>query len=176
MAHNNIEIKAKHDNINQIRYLLKQNNAKFIGEDHQIDTYFKVPSGRLKIREGNIENSLIHYERDNNKGPKHSKVILINLESKSDLKEIFMKIFGSLVVVDKKREIYFIDNVKFHIDSVKGLGKFIEIEAIDKKGNIELGKLKEQCNKYIDLFKIENKNMIKKSYSDLLLENTSKKK
>ena len=34
--------------------------------------------------------------------------------------------------MDKKREIYFIHNVKFHIDNVKNLGTFIEIEAIDE--------------------------------------------
>ena len=34
-------------------------NPKFIGEDNQEDTYFNVAKGRLKLREGNIENSLI---------------------------------------------------------------------------------------------------------------------
>ncbi|MBW2990668.1 class IV adenylate cyclase [Candidatus Woesearchaeota archaeon] len=176
MAHNNIEIKAKHDNIKHVRYLLKQNKAKFIGKDHQIDTYFKVPSGRLKIREGNIEHSLIYYEREDIKGPKHSKVTLVDLEPKSNLKDLFMKIFRPLVVVDKKREIYFIDNVKFHIDSVNELGEFIEIEAIDKEGKIGLETLTNQCKQYIDLFEIKNKNLIDKSYSDLLLENNSYKK
>jgi adenylate cyclase class IV len=37
--------------------------------------------------------------------------------------------------VDKKREIYFINNVKFHIDTVDGAGSFIEIEAIDNDGS-----------------------------------------
>ncbi|HFD33211.1 MAG TPA: CYTH domain-containing protein, partial [Gammaproteobacteria bacterium] len=48
---------------------------------------------------------------------------------------------GIFKIVDKQRRIYFIGNVKFHIDEVKGLGSFVEIEAIDEDGNIGLEKL-----------------------------------
>ena len=33
--------------------------------------------------------------------------------------------------MEKRREIYFIDNVKFHLDEVRGHGCFVEIEAVD---------------------------------------------
>lgn len=59
MAHVNIEIKAKSNNQDKIRNILKSNNAEFKGIDHQIDTYFKAIIGRLKLREGEIENHLI---------------------------------------------------------------------------------------------------------------------
>ena len=36
---------------------------------------------------------------------------------------------GIKAIVKKKREIYYIRNVKFHIDEVPGLGSFAEIEA-----------------------------------------------
>ena len=64
MAHVNIEIKAKSDNQTMIREILTSKNADFKGIDHQIDTYFNVNFGRLKLREGNIENHLIHYQRE----------------------------------------------------------------------------------------------------------------
>jgi len=170
MAHINIEIKAKSDNQDKIREILKSKNADFKGVDHQIDTYFKVNNGRLKLREGNIENSLIHYNRDNQEGPKQSDVTLFKFNPKSSLKELLVKSLGILVVVDKKREIYFIDNVKFHIDIVKELGTFIEIEAIDKNRNIDRNKLLEQCNYYLDLFNIPQEDLVSVSYSDLLLD------
>ena len=75
-----------------------------------------------------------------------------------------------MVVVDKSREIYFIDNVKFHIDSVKDLGTFVEIEATDADCSIGKNKLLEQCQHYLDLFKISKEDLISNSYSDLLLE------
>ena len=86
------------------------------------------------------------------------------------MKEILTKALGILVVVDKKREIYFIDNVKFHIDVVEHLGTFVEIEAIDNDGNIGKKKLLEQCQLYLDVFKIPQKDLISVSYSDLLLK------
>ncbi len=170
MNHINIEIKAKSNNHNKIREILKSKNADFKGKDHQTDTYFNVRRGRLKLRQGKIENSLIYYDRENKKGPKQSNVTLFKLLPKSSLKKLLTKALGILVVVDKQREIYFIDNVKFHIDSVKGLGNFIEIEAIDKDGNIEKAELLKQCQFFLDLFKISQGDLISFSYSDLLLK------
>ena len=65
MAIKIIEIKAKSKTQEKVRDLLLANDAAFKGEDHQIDTYFNVANGRLKLREGNIENNLIHYIREN---------------------------------------------------------------------------------------------------------------
>ena len=170
MALINIEIKAKSNNQDAIREILKSKNAEFKGIDYQIDTYFKVNNGRLKLREGKIENYLIHYQREDKEGPKQSDVTLLKPDPKSSLKEILTKSLGVLVVVDKKREIYLIDNVKFHIDTVKDLGTFIEIEAIDNDGTIGKDKLLEQCQFFLDLFKISQKDLISVSYSDLLLQ------
>lgn len=170
----NIEIKARCSDSDKerIREILKSRNALDKGVDHQIDTYFKVYSGRLKLREGNIENALIHYARKDTPGPKKSEVILIN-DPAPALKEILSKALGILVVVDKLREIYLIDYVKFHIDTVENLGSFIEIEAIDKDGTIGEAKLMEQCRFYLDMFKITGENLISGSYSDLLLKSKS---
>src|SRR3989339_1238745 len=164
MAHVNIEIKAKSNNQDEIREILKSKNANFKGVDHQIDTYFKVDNGRLKLREGKIENHLIHYQRENKEGPKQSDVTLFTVNPKSSLKEILTKSLEILVVVNKKREIYFIGNVKFHIDTVEDLGTFVEIEAIDNDGTIEKDKLLEQCQFFLDLFKISQDDLISVSY------------
>ena len=73
------------------------------------------------------------------------------------------------MVVNKVRKIYFIENVKFHFDTIKELGTFIEVEAIDNSGDIGIEKLKEQCKKYADLFEIKSSDYISFSYSDLIL-------
>lgn len=169
MSHLNIEIKARYGNSSKVRQILKSMKANFKGIDHQIDTYFKLPNGRLKLREGNIENYLIHYDREDKPGPRQSNVTLFQTPADSSLKEILSKSLGKLVVVDKQREIYFIGNVKFHIDKVEGFGSFIEIEAIDKDGSIGKEKLLEQCKQYMKLFGIKVADLIPCSYSDLLL-------
>ncbi len=169
MAHFNIEIKAHSQHNDSIRKILFLHNAEYKGTDHQIDTYFNVNSDRMKLREGNIENHLIHYEREDKEGPKQSTVILYKSNPQSSLKGLLNKALGTLVVVDKQREIYFIDNVKFHLDTVQQLGTFVEIEAIDKDGTIGREKLLEQCTFYLHLFKISEADLISNSYSDMLL-------
>lgn len=136
MKHFNVEIKAKCSNHGHIRNVLKSQNAIFVGNDHQIDTYFNVDHGGLKLRKGKIENFLVFYEREEKKGPKRSNVVLFKTELDCSLRDILVKSLGILVVVEKRREIYYIDNVKFHLDTVRDLGTFVEIEAINKKGAI----------------------------------------
>ena len=167
----NIEFKASTKRLAELEALLQEHNPLFIGEDHQIDTYFNVPSGRLKLREGNIENALIHYEREDIAGAKASHVLLYQHQPGKNLKEILITVLGIKAVVDKKRKIYFIGNVKFHFDTVKGLGTFIEVEAIDKDGNTGKEKLRSQCDEYAALFSIEPASFCSLSYSDMILQN-----
>jgi len=166
----NIEIKAKCSEPQLIETVLNKEKADFIGTDHQIDTYFNCTNGRLKLREGNIENALIQYNRDNISGPKKSDVLLYKTKPDSGLREILSKSIGIKIIVDKKRRIYFIDNVKFHIDIVKGLGSFVEIEVIDKTGKMNQTKLLEQCQRYLTKFGISEADLVDVSYSDLLLQ------
>lgn len=168
MPHLNIEIKARCADPDRIEAYLRDHKAEHRGEDHQIDTYFHTQTGRLKLREGNIEHSLIYYERPDQKGPKASRIILIT-QPPEEIKALLEKTNGVKVVVDKHRKIFFIDNVKFHIDQVAGLGNFVEIEAIDMKGTIGEEKLLEQCQHYLQAFEITEADLLTNSYSDMLL-------
>lgn len=66
------------------------------------------------------------------------------------LKYILSRQLGVKIIVDKKRKIYFIDNVKFHFDVVENLGRFMEVEAIDNKNEFSIDELKKQCDKYFN--------------------------
>ncbi|MBL0146366.1 MAG: class IV adenylate cyclase [Chitinophagaceae bacterium] len=134
-----------------------------------MDTYFNVPNGRLKLREGNIENALIYYERENRDAAKQSNVLLYQHNPNISLKNILIKTNGIKAIVDKNRKIYFIENVKFHFDSVEGLGTFIEVEAIDNDGKIGVQKLQEQCDYYKTFLGISDKDILAESYSDMIL-------
>jgi adenylate cyclase, class 2 len=76
MSFHNSEIKAVCHDADKIRSVLIAEGADYKGLDHQIDTYFNVSRGRLKLREGTIENYLIFYERDERAGVKDSQVEL----------------------------------------------------------------------------------------------------
>lgn len=169
MAFLNVEIKAKCNDASFVRNYLNAAGADFKGVDEQIDTYFNVPNGRLKLREGNIENNLIYYERTNQAGPKQSHFNLVKIEDTKGLKEVLTKSNGIKVVVMKRRKIYYISNVKFHIDDVSGLGSFVEIEAGNIKIDLSQEQLKEQCDFYVKEFGIKEEDLIEVSYSDMLL-------
>lgn len=172
MSYLNIEIKAKAANPGFVRDYLKRNNAVYKGLDQQTDTYFNTNKGRLKLREGNIENNLIYYERPDQAGPKGSHFSLVKIQDATGLKEVLAKSMGIKVMVKKNREIYYIGNVKFHIDDVPGLGSFIEIEAGNIGVDLSSEKLQEQCDFYMKELNIDSSDLLEKSYSDMLLAET----
>lgn len=167
----NIELKAYCRSKEKIREILLSIGAECKGVDHQTDTYFHSKSGTLKLREADTKNNLIHYTREDKKDSNESKVTIYQTLPNSSLKEILEKTIGSKCIVGKAREIYFIDNVEFHIDTVKGLGNFIEIEAINVDGSIAIEELQKQCNHYIKILEINAKDLVYESYSDLLQQN-----
>lgn len=168
MTIKNFEFKVKVSEISTYEQKLLVLNPEFKGTDHQVDTYFKVDQGRLKLREGNIENALIQYERENIADSKLSDIRLFKFAPDNALKQILQMHLPTAQVVDKIRKIYFIGNVKFHFDDVKRLGHFIEVEAIDQSGQFSADQLKEQCDYYFDFFGFSKEMMMKESYSDML--------
>ena len=138
---------------------------------HQIDTYFKVPSGRLKKRESDGEPEgktveYIVYERPDKPSAKISEYSIYD--------EIGAKArFGNLdlprlAVVDKKREVFLLDNVRIHLDDVKGLGKFLEFEAIVSPSR-NVRTCREQLDILIGEFKVVTGEVIAVSYCDMVL-------
>lgn len=178
MSQKNIEIKARCNDISVvIDYLDKDPLFVKNGLDHQTDTYYNTINGtRLKMREGNVENALVSYKRDDEFGPKNSDIVLHHFSNESqriidNLKDILNHSLGTLVVVNKYRHIYWNDkdNVKIHVDEVENLGNFVEIEVMDFTGNSrDRLEMMEICEFYIDQF-ILHHGLISNSYSDLLM-------
>jgi adenylate cyclase, class 2 len=168
----NVELKARCNHLDIIRTKLTRWGAQFFGIDQQTDTYFKTSQGRLKLREGNIEYALIYYERNNQADPKPSSVILYEMKAGDDsLKELLSLLLGVDGEVNKTREIYYIDNVKFHLDQVHQLGTFIEIEAADEESVYDKETLTEQCTVYSQALEITPSALVSESYLDLLKKN-----
>jgi adenylate cyclase class 2 len=170
MPYLNVEIKAICHDPSFVRSYLVHHAAISKGIDQQTDTYFNVNAGRLKLREGTIENNLIFYKRANQHGPKSSQFHLVKIEDAKGLKEALERSCGIKMIVRKRREIYYIDNVKFHIDEVPRLGSFIEIEAGNILANKTEAELLDQCNYYLKEFGVKEDDLIAGSYSDMLMK------
>ena len=164
-----VELKAKIDNVDKVREKILKLNAEFIGKFHQIDTYFNVPKGRLKLREveGKPHAQLIYYERENIATPKKSEVFILEISNPEEFKEKTEKILGIKSVVDKVREVYVYRETKIHLDSVKRLGCFIEFEK--ETSDLEIEKCRKFLEKLMEKLKIKRENLIELSYGELIL-------
>lgn len=164
----NLELKARdHDPERSLARALQQ-GAEDRGWMEQLDTYFCVPNGRLKLREQDDGTELIYYERSRDAVARESVYSLIPVEGPENLKAALADALGVLVSVEKSRHLLLWKNVRIHLDQVPGLGDFIELEAVAEPGS----DLSEECEAIAELrevFDIGPKDILGTSYSDELL-------
>lgn len=167
----NIEIKAKCNNFELARETANRLKTAYVGELHQIDTYFTTKKGRLKLREINGQQAqLIPYLKEYTTGPMKSSYSVLPVEDVENVKNIFNEILGVVTVVDNKREVFLIDNVRVHFDEVRDLGTFIEFEAVyEEKSAKDKDREVEKVSQLMDTFKIKKEDLLDKSYIDYLL-------
>ncbi len=160
-----VELKARYEDLGKARALLS--GADRVGAFRQVDTYFALGDRRLKLRsvDGANEGQLIYYERPDVAGVKESRVLLATLADAAAVREILMHIFPVKAEVRKTREIYRFQGVQVHLDTVQGLGKFLEFEKVltDESEREEGTKQLESLRRY---FQIPDEDLMSSSYSD----------
>lgn len=164
----NIEFKARCKDLDRIRNVLKNVRARLSGIDHQTDTYFDVPSGRLKLRNGNVERSLIFYRRDEAKSPRRSDVWLAPCPEPGPMLDLLTAALGVRCVVEKRREIYFHEDAKIHVDEVPGLGSFVEVEVVSRRDEGDPDRMHASCRAWMQRLGIGNEDLIADGYADMI--------
>jgi len=164
----NIEIKAHAHNFEQqqqIAEMLSGTNAQTL---IQVDTFFNVESGRLKLREfPDAPAQLIHYNRNNVSGPKLSDYQISETHDGAGLKSILEKSYGIREVVEKQRLLFFVGRTRLHFDTVERLGRFIELEVVlGEEESVEGGK--HEAQSLMNKLSIEPQHLIDMAYVDLL--------
>jgi adenylate cyclase, class 2 len=128
----NVEFKAELRDPDLCRRLLKGDvvqGAIWIECLEQFDTYYRVPDGKLKRRETTgYPTEYIFYSRAHRTRPKLSN-FTIYTESQA------LSRFGATplpiwLTIKKSRELWLHRGVRIHLDTVEGLGNFIEFEAL----------------------------------------------
>jgi adenylate cyclase class 2 len=152
---------------------LYEKNKIIRKKEIQEDIYYRIPSGRLKLRIiNNKSGTLILYHRKESKKLRVSNYILTHTNDFNNLHLTLSKLFPVLITVKKVREIFLLDNMRIHLDKVNNLGEFLEFEVVFDS----FEKAKKQMNFLIGYFELNRKNFINKSYSDLLLKKSKLKK
>lgn len=97
----------------------------------QLDTYFNVPRGRLKLREQSPGGAqLIAYERADDSANTESRYHLVDVPDPAELKAALASTLGVRARVRKTRRLFLHEGVRIHLDEVEGLGSFIEFEGV----------------------------------------------
>lgn len=127
----NVEIKARCADLEGTRKRALALATERVGLDHQVDTYFRTRAGRLKLRESSLSGAqLVPYLRPDREGPRRADYRVVPVADAEGLKALLGEILGVACVVEKEREILLQANVRIHLDRVKGLGSFVELEAV----------------------------------------------
>lgn len=162
----NLELKAALTSQAKANQIARTLGAKYQGTLSQIDTYFKVNVGRFKLREINGKQfELIFYKRPDSRGTRYSDYFIVPLKEPEAAKALFRSLSGVWAVVRKERTLYLYENARIHIDSVKGLGSFVEFEVVVNRGKKQA---REMMQSLVGHFGIEKKSLLAGSYSDMI--------
>lgn len=165
----NVEMKAKVVNLEPIRQILNREPNETL---HQKDIFINFNKGRLKLRESDVSMpQLIYYEREDSLNPKLSSFKIHTYRTKERyLKALknYKKKYGIKGIVEKEREYFRIDNIRVHLDKVKELGEFVEIELILKDESNKSQNTEKAIDFFLNFLNIPKEDIIATSYIDLI--------
>jgi homotetrameric cytidine deaminase len=127
----NVELKAMDPDPARSLAVCRELGAEDRGVLRQRDTYFRARSGRLKLREEEPGGAtLIQYDRPDAAEARESRYRLSPVPDPDELRASLDAALGTLVVVAKERHLLLWDGVRIHLDTVEGLGSFVELEGV----------------------------------------------
>jgi predicted adenylyl cyclase CyaB len=134
----------------------------------QEDTFFRVPRGRLKLRQlAEAQGELIYYDRPDRAGPKISVYSLVPTDQPDALRELLTQALGVRAVVRKRRRLYQRGPVRIHLDEVEGLGTFVEVEVVIRPGEVAAGGEELAADLQREL-EVRGEDLVEVAYVDLL--------
>jgi len=164
----NVEVKARLAGLADARRAAENLGARFEWVDEQVDRYYQVgDGGRVKLRtcsRGPAE--LIRYARPETAGVRASEYEVMEVRD-PEAQACLVPKTPPVVVVRKTRELWLLDNVRIHLDTVDGLGTFLELEAVVGPSHDD-ARCHAQVQAMLPAFGITERDCVPASYSDLL--------
>ena len=164
----NVEIKARLPHIETTERLaarLADSGPVLIQQD---DTFFGCENGRLKLRcFSEAEGELIYYERASAAGPKQSFYVRTPTNDPSQLRQALTLAYGEVGRVVKERTLYLVGRTRIHLDRVKDLGDFLELEVVLSESE-DPGVGTVEAEQLMQALGIDATQLIEDAYVDLL--------
>jgi len=134
----------------------------------QHDFFFRCGAGRLKLRVFEPDcGELIQYDREDLPGPRFSQYQIAYTSTPEILLDILSRTLGRIGEVKKTRILFLIGQTRVHVDTVEGLGDFLELEVVLHPGQTEHDG-RQIAEALLAEFGIKNDQLIAKAYVDLL--------
>jgi homotetrameric cytidine deaminase len=165
----NVELKARCRDLDALAARCLAIGASDSATLHQRDTYFHAGRGRLKLRSSGSDAELIAYRRPDDPDPTESNYVLAPLSHPDEMIEALDGALGTVVVVDKRRRLFLWEGVRIHLDSVEGLGDFVELEAVIPDAG-DLAAIREKLARLRSELAIGDDALVSVGYADLLVD------
>ncbi|XP_071187704.1 uncharacterized protein [Salvelinus alpinus] len=186
----NVEIKARVSNATRLAERASQLSQSEGTVIRQQDTFFNCSTGRLKLRNLMQDGSgqLIFYERPDCDGPKVSNYSLsttqdpeglrvssyynttvATTQDPEGLRTVLADSLGVKGEVRKERRLFLVGQTRVHLDSVEGLGHYMELEVVlredqrPEEGEVIARSLMKELG-------VGDDSLVTGAYVDLLLE------
>jgi predicted adenylyl cyclase CyaB len=163
----NLEIKATVASLRAVRSRLRRlEGATRLADVRQTDWYFRVPGGRMKLRQvgGHRHGELIAYLRPDKAAPRTSEFQQLLAPDAAGTRKLLEQMLGVRVCVRKRREIWLCRNARIHLDRVERLGCFVEIEVVITEGMAQARRLMGELR---EALRITQKDLIAGSYANM---------
>lgn len=167
----NIEIKARVRDPERLRMLAERVSDTPPQIIVQHDTFFRCAQGRLKLREfpDSGRGELIFYSRVDVAGTKLSDYAIAPTEEPEELRRVLAAALGVWQTVRKSRVLLLAGQTRIHLDSVEGLGTFMELEVVLRDGQPE-----EEGHRvargWMDALEIAGSDLLEGAYADLMTQ------
>ncbi|MHA1755107.1 MAG: class IV adenylate cyclase [Candidatus Odinarchaeia archaeon] len=175
-----IEVKFPVKDVNKLKRKLTEIGAIKLHSQIEEDIYFQHPTidfsitdEALRLRKINGEYTLTYKGSKLDKTTKTREEINVRVDDGDSFKEILIRMkFKPFMEVTKTRDIYSLNEIHIYLDNVNSLGYFVELEKIVSNQK-ELEEEKRKIFETVKKLGLSEKNSIRKSYLELLLEKSS---
>ncbi|KAK7896778.1 hypothetical protein WMY93_022103 [Mugilogobius chulae] len=136
----------------------------------QHDTFFNCSQGRLKLRDFmDGTGQLIFYERPDTDGPKLSRYSISPTSDPASLRTVLSDALGIKGDVRKERRLFLVGQTRIHLDTVEGLGHYMELEVVMRpEQTVEEGQ--EIARGLMEQLGVSEESLVTGAYMDLILK------
>ncbi len=166
----NLELKAVVSSLSRAASAARRLGARRAGTFRQKDTFLRLGHPRLKVREQEGQRAeLIYYERRDGASlsGRWSGYLRVPVRDTRWIRGAGDAGDRGLVIVRKTRSLFLYRNARIHLDTVRGLGSFIEFEVVLERSRRQAAHL---LDTLVSAFGIRPEDIVAGAYADLVQE------